>query len=143
MPVFTFGTSGGGMWYDTGIEAVSDYFRNEDTWSVQQGYKEANVDGYLPRPLHSYKNQQTQTRYLQNAAYIRLKNLQIGYTIPTVITKRWGIENLRVYFSGENLWTLSGVDKQYDPETLTGGYEGEGIGYPLSKTLSFGINITL
>ena len=141
--VFTFGTSGGGMWYDTGIEAVSDYFRNEDTWSVQQGYKEANVDGYLPRPLHSYKNQQTQTRYLQNAAYIRLKNLQIGYTIPTVITKRWGIENLRVYFSGENLWTLSGVDKQYDPETLTGGYEGEGIGYPLSKTLSFGINITL
>ena len=141
--VFTFGATGGGMWQATGIEAVSDYFRNENTWSVQEGYMDANTDAYLPRPLYSNKNLQTQTRYLQNAAYIRLKNLQIGYTIPATITQRWGISNLRIFFSGENLWTASGVDKQYDPETLTGGYEGEGIGYPLQKTLSFGLNITL
>lgn len=139
--VYTFGANGGGMWQAAGLEAVSDYFRDENTWSVQEGYTQTNTDAYLPRPLYNGKNLNTQTRYLQNAAYIRLKNLQVGYTIPTAISSRWGIKNLRVYFSGENLWTGTGVDKQYDPETITGGYSG--MGYPLSRTLSFGLNITL
>lgn len=146
---YMFGATNGGLWQANGIRNVNDYFRNEDTWSVQEGYASTNVDAYLPRPLFDSKNKnlQTQTRYLQNAAYIRLKNFQIGYTIPQEITTRWKIQNLRIYFSGENLWTLSGVDKQFDPETITGGYEidgvGEGIGYPLSRTLSVGLNITL
>lgn len=147
--VYTFGTNdNNGMWGATGIDAVSDYFRDENTWSVKEGYMEANTGAYLPRPLYNRKNQQTQTRYLQNAAYIRLKNFQLGYTIPTAITSRWAIQNLRIYFSGENLWTGTGVSKQYDPETIA--YDPEtdkgnylGIGYPLSRTLSFGLNITL
>ena len=139
--VYTFGADGNDMWWAAGLEAVSDYFRDENTWSVREGYTQANTDAYLPRPLYNGKNLNTQTRYLQNAAYIRLKNLQVGYTIPATISSRWGIKNLRVYFSGENLWTGTGVDKQYDPETITGGYSG--MGYPLSRTLSFGLNITL
>lgn len=141
--VYMFGATNKGMWQAAGIKSVSDYFRNENTWSVQEGYNQPNVDAYLPRPLYNDKNLQTQTRYLQNAAYIRLKNLQIGYTIPVSFTSRWGIQNLRIYFSGENLWTGTGVDKQFDPETITGGYEQEGVGYPLSRTLSVGLNITL
>lgn len=137
----TFGAIKSGRWYSAGIEAVSDYFRNEDSWSVKEGYTQENVNAFLPRPLYSDKNVNTQTRYLQNAAYIRLKNLQIGYTVPVTITSRWGIQNLRIFFSGENLWTKSGVYKQYDPETITGG--DSGIGYPLSRTVSFGLNITL
>lgn len=138
---YMFGTSWQ-IWNDNGLTAVSDYFRDQNTWSVQNGYQQENLDAYLPRPLHNYKNQQTQTRYLQNAAYIRLKNLQLGYTIPNSITSRWGIQNLRFFVSGENLWTLSGVDKQFDPETLYGGYE-EGVAYPLSRTFSCGLSITL
>ena len=138
---YMFGTSWQ-IWNDNGLTAVSDYFRDENTWSVQNGYQQANLDAYLPRPLHNYKNQQTQTRYLQNAAYVRLKNLQLGYTIPNDITSRWNVKNLRVFVSGENLWTLSGVDKQFDPETIYGGYS-EGVAYPLSRTISFGLNITL
>lgn len=137
----TFGTISSGRWYSAGIEAVSDYFRNEDSWSVKEGYTQKNIDAFLPRPLYSGKNMNKQTRYLQNAAYIRLKNLQVGYTIPVAITSRWGIQNLRVFFSGENLWTKSGVYKQFDPETITGG--DSGVGYPLSRTVSFGLNITL
>lgn len=138
---YLFG-SGGSTWNSSGIEAVNDYFRDENTWSVQNGYREANINAFLPRPLHNNKNRQCQTRYLQNAAYMRLKNLTVGYTLPLAFTQKMGIQNLRLFFSGENLWTVSGVSSQFDPETLTGGAYG-GIGYPMSTTLSFGISITL
>lgn len=138
---YMFG-SDGSEWSSAGIVAVDDYFRNEDSWSVQNGYREANVNAFLPRPLYDEKNRQCQTRYLQNAAYMRLKNLTIGYTLPAAFTQKMGIQNLRLFFSGENLWTVSGVADQFDPETLTGKNYG-GIGYPLSMTLSGGISITL
>lgn len=81
-----------------------------------------------------------QTRYLQNAAYIRLKNLQIGYSFPKRFISRWGIERLRIYFSGENLWTGTSLVEQFDPETISGGAGGNT--YPLSKTLSCGLSVT-
>lgn len=137
---YLFGTSNSGMWHATGIESVSDYFRNDDTWSVQEGYQSPNLNSYLPRPLYSNKNLQTQTRYLQSAAYIRLKNLQLGYTFPTRLTSRYGVQNLRIYFSGENLWTGTSLVDQFDPETISGGSGGNG--YPLSRTLSCGLSVT-
>lgn len=136
---YLFGALSSGQWWATGIKGVEDYFRDENTWSVQNGYQSANADAYLPRPLYSDKNAQTQTRYLQNAAYIRLKNLQIGYTIPAQITQRWGIQNLRVYFSGENLWTGTSLVKQFDPETIS---SNSGNTYPLSRTFSCGLSLT-
>ena len=137
---YLFGASNSGMWHATGIESVSDYFRNDDTWSVQEGYQSPNLNSYLPRPLYSNKNLQTQTRYLQSAAYIRLKNLQLGYTFPTRLTSRYGVQNLRIYFSGENLWTGTSLVDQFDPETISGGSGGNG--YPLSRTLSCGLSVT-
>lgn len=135
-----FGANNEGKWHCAGITAVQDYFRDENTWSVKEGYQSPNVDAFLPRPLYDNKNLKTQTRYLQNAAYIRLKNLQIGYTLSQ-FTSRWGIQGLRVYFSGDNLWTLTGLSDQFDPETIGGGYGGNA--YPLSTTLSCGLSITL
>lgn len=136
---YLFGTYGSGQWYTKCITDVQDYFRDSNTWSVQNGYQSENLDAYLPRALYSNKNLQTQTRYLQNAAYIRLKNLQFGYTLPKTFTAKWGIENLRIYFSGENLWTGTKLAKQFDPETI-GTYQGNG--YPLTTTLSGGLSIT-
>src|SRR5690606_41170588 len=52
------------------------------------------------------KNRQIQSRYLLNAAYLRLKNLQVGYSLPTGFLKKYAISNVRVYFSGENLLLL-------------------------------------
>lgn len=138
---YLFG-SGYSEWSSSGIQAVDDYFRDENSWSVQNGYREANTNAYLPRPLFDDKNRQCQTRYLQNAAYMRLKNLTVGYTLPATLTQRMGMQALRVFFSGENLWTVSGVADQFDPETLTGADYG-GLGYPLSRTFSCGISITL
>lgn len=138
---YMFGSSGS-EWSSAGIAAVDNYFRDENSWSVKNGYRATNTNAFLPRPLYDDKNRECQTRYLQNAAYMRLKNLTVGYTLPPVVTQKMGIQNLRVFFSGENLWTISGVSDQFDPETLTGKEYG-GVGYPLSTTLSCGISLTL
>lgn len=136
---YLFGATGSGLWGACGLDAVGDYYRDENTWSVQEGYRDVNQNAYLPRPLYSNKNFQTQTRYLQNAAYIRLKNLSVGYTLPDNLTSKWGIQKIRVYFSGENLWTGTGLAEQFDPETIG---TNKGNAYPLSKTLSCGLSLT-
>lgn len=136
---FMFGASGAGQWSASGISNVYDYFRNENTWSVQGGYANVNTDAYLPRPLYSSKNLQIQTRYLQNAAYVRLKNLTIGYTLPLEMTSKWGISKMRVYFSGENLWTGTGLVDQFDPETIG---TNNGNAYPLQRIYSVGLSLT-
>ena len=137
---YFFGTFGYGRWYQVCIDGLQDYYRDENSWSVINGFQEPNQDAYLPRAAYSDKNEQIQTKYLQDASYIRLKNLQIGYTLPQSLTRKISIEKLRVYFSGENLWTGTSLRKQYDPETI-GTYYGNG--YPLSSTYSFGLSITL
>lgn len=138
---YLFGGTNSGVWWATGITDVQDYFRNEDSWSVQNGYRPENLDAWLPRPLQSSKNIQTQTRYLLNAAYVRLKNFQVGYTIPRTITSKWGISNLRLFFSAENLWTITDMPNQFDPE-LIGTDASATNGYPLSRTFSFGLNVS-
>lgn len=133
----------GGLWQSGCFKEHLDFFRPEgDEWG-------ANLDGYFPRPSFTTKNHKTQTRYLQNAAYIRLKNLQIGYTLPVQLTKKIGISNLRVFFSGENLFTFSPLPSSFDPEILGTGYgatwnqEGYSTAktHPLSQTFSTGFSV--
>lgn len=126
-----------GQWHSVGFDYHWDFFRPEGD---PLG---ANVDSYYPRPLFDQggKNQQDQTRYLQNAAYLRLKNLQLGYTFPKAWVNKIGLQHLRLYFSGDNLFTVTGLHGYYDPEAL--GDIGDKMGkvYPLSRTYSVGMNI--
>jgi len=133
---YFWGASGGGIWWSTGLTQQADYFRNDPANALG-----LNLDSYYPRPLFNYKNQQVQTRYLQNAAYVRLKNIQLGYTIPAKITQKIKIQKLRVYFSGENIWTLTKLSTIFDPETIDGGWGGNV--YPLSKVYSVGITVNI
>lgn len=106
-------------------------------------WKEDNQNAYYPRPYMSgenTKNQQIQTKYLQNAAYVRLKNLQIGYNVPTTFTNKIKLDRLRIYLSGENLLTFSPLISGIDPEA-TGGVYGDGKNYPLSRVISVGLNV--
>ena len=124
-----FWGANGGQWQST------CYTEHLDYWS------EDNRDAYYPRPLISQtKNQQTQSRYLQNAAYIRLKNLQVGYTLPKKWMDKAGLESIRVYVSADNVFTISSISGVFDPETL-GGDWGEGKLYPLQRTWSIGLNL--
>ena len=103
-----------------------------------------NTDAYFARPYltaENLKNQQVQTRYLQDASYIRLKNLQIGYSLQNNIVRRLGMDKVRIYIGGENLLTFSGIMDSFDPETNINANSAYLI-YPLSRTVSTGINIT-
>ncbi|WP_079642849.1 TonB-dependent receptor [Sphingobacterium nematocida] len=129
---------GSGQWQSTGFEEHLDYYRPEGTTSVFG----ANTDAYYPRPyIGKGMNQEVQTKYLQNASYLRLKNIQLGYTISENILQRSKIKRARVYFSAENLFTITSISDVYDPEAINGPW-GNGKTYPLSKTFSFGCNIT-
>lgn len=113
-------------------------------------WNEDNPDAYFPR-LRSYeaygsKNSMgagPNTRYLQSLAYLRLKNLTVGYTLP--VLKQY-FQELRVYFSGENLCYWSPLKKHcktIDPETATnsGKKTNDALTYGFSKSFSFGVNI--
>ena len=76
--------------------------------------------------------------WYRDATFLRLKNAQIGYTLPKKVTSRAGMSSLRLYVSGENLFTLSDFYKGWDPEMQTG---GSAWYYPLSKMYVAGISL--
>ena len=126
-------------WNSAGLVEHIDYFRAEES-----NHLGVNLDAYYPRPLfNTDKNQQVQTKYLQDASYIRLKNLQVGYTLPFALLQKIGASKVRVFVSGENLWTGTKMASMFDPETVGGGYYNNGNAYPLNTTVSFGLSLTL
>ena len=109
---------------------------------VKSGFASQNLDSYYPKVyFNTGKNQQTQTRYIQNAAYLRVKNIQVGYTFPELITSKIGLSKMRIYVSGENLITATKLNPIFDPETIALGGWNDGKTYPLSKVYSFGLNV--
>ena len=118
-----------------------------------------NTNAYFPRTMSRAASNSTtrtlgiaQTRYLQNVAYVRMKNIQIGYNLPSNWTKRIGAQTLRIYFSGENLFTYSPmyrvVKNTIDVENAVrsdrdtnSGNSGDGYNYPMLKSYSFGVNL--
>lgn len=119
---------GGGQWGSNVWQNTLDCWREDGR----------NLDPYWPRFYlgSTGKNLQTQTKYLDNAAYCRLKNLQFGYTIPKLITKKMSMDKLRIYFSGENLLTFTKINENFDPEAPSDNV------YPLTKLLSMGLQVT-
>ncbi|MFR3334240.1 MAG: hypothetical protein ACLTSJ_09970, partial [Alistipes communis] len=82
----------------------------------------------------------TNDRYIQNLAYCRLKNLTVGYTIPTHLTSKIGIKELRIYFSGENLATWTALKSKFlDPEQAAADSDKKANVYPWCKTYSIGL----
>ena len=126
-----------GMWQAAAFKDHLDYWRPATDTNLGP-----NPNGFYPRPLFGQgsKNFQTSDRYLQNAAYMRIKNIQLGYTLPTAIASKIGANRIRFYFSAENLATFTKMNKIFDPEA-TGGDWGPGKIYPLQRTVSFGLNL--
>ena len=133
---YFFGSRGWSKWGTMVLKQHLDYFRDDPNNPLG-----LNLNSYYPRPyLDSTKNVQWQTRYVQDASYMRLKNLQLGYTIPHEISSQFHVDALRVYFSGENLLTFTRMTDLFDPETI--GENDQGNVYPLTRTWSFGLSIT-
>lgn len=126
---------------------------------VDKIWSEANPNTYFPR-LRGYIAQGTgrslnvvQTKYLQNVAYVRLKNIQVGYSLPLKLISKIKLTQAKVYISGDNVWTYSPMYKithnldveniQGSDRVLTNGTNGNGNNYPLLKGWTIGLNIGL
>lgn len=130
-------------------------------WQVEDHWTEDNRDAYWPRPM-AYLSvsdprgalRMANDKYLQNAAYCRLKTLTLDYTLNKKWLKKTPITNLRVYVSAENLFYWSPLKKHarnIDPEMIThgdadfastAGTDGDGYGYPMTKSITVGLNIS-
>lgn len=105
---------------------------NLDYWTP------TNTDAYFPRlRFGGGGNYQTQTRYLQNGAYLRMKQLTFGYTLPEHLLQKFKLNKVRVYATGQNLFVITRLSKSFDPEQLDRSV------YPLTRGISFGIQIGL
>lgn len=164
--------------YEGGAVHILDYYRATDDTPQQmaqhsQAYIDAglasqNLDAAYPhlqawladRNLGERVDQSQglaipQTDHLLNAAYLRVKNLTIGYTLPAELTERINIARFRIFVTAENLAEWSGVADYYDPEAITdavgarfnpgsgaGRGAGSGYQYPFQRRYAFGINVT-
>lgn len=135
---YFWGANGqGNEWQSTGFVEHLDY------WRPEGDPLGANLNAYYPKVnFGGGRNTQVQTRYLQDGAYVRMKNIQLGYTLPQTWTQKAGISSLRVYVSGDNLLTLTSLSDIFDPEA-TGDLAGSGSGklYPLQRVVSVGVNV--
>lgn len=148
--------------YAGGYKHLNDFYRGEADTEVERakhsqayidaGLADANLDAKYPvlqawmadvnlgKDLNSSKGLATpQTGYLLNAAYLRIKNITIGYSLPKTVTQKVNIERVRFFISGENIAEWSEIKKYFDPEAITD--NGDGYAYPFQRRYSFGINI--
>lgn len=111
---------------------ASSWTQWENPWSV------SNPNGIWPRLAGLGNNVTTTSFWLDDLSYIRLKNIQLGYNMPKKWMKRIGVENVRIYATGENLLTLTKF-RGLDPERIGNASDM----YPLNKSFSIGINVGL
>ncbi len=128
---------------------VTVFDEHLDYWS------ESNPDAYYPKPyihnaggigVYQNKNKQTSDRYLQDASYLRLKTLTLSYDLPQKWMDKIKMKGVKVYFSGENLFTVTKLSKIFDPEGIfsSNSYTSEGgKNYPMNKVVSFGLVVNL
>lgn len=161
-PSYTFGLNLTGGWKNIdvsmtfqGAAKVKRLFDSYEVYGAFSGdaghpaaiwkdaWTETNKDASMPRIFTdtnspSCSRSALSTFWLQNTNYLRMKNLQIGYTLPKGILSKWGIDNLRFYYSVENLFTIDNMKINIDPEATSQRLSS----YPLLRTHAFGINLT-
>jgi len=146
------GIEAGDFWgqYNRPYEAMPAYMM-KDVWSADK------PNAYYPRYRGYVALSGTrelavvQSRYLQNAAYVRLKNLNVSYSLPADVCSRIKMTGVKIYFTGQNMFTLSPLHRyaaNFDPEVINGADpevnsgSGNGYSYPMLKTFTAGVNLT-
>ncbi|MDL2322679.1 TonB-dependent receptor [Bacteroidales bacterium OttesenSCG-928-A17] len=127
----------------TGWGNIFTEMANSNRWiSADISGDPSTEDPNAEYPRLSYggnaNNYQASTYWLRNGSYLRLKTVELGYTVPKQLTNRLKMNNVRVFFIGTNLFTFSSF-KLWDPEMGS----SDGIKYPLSKTLTLGLTVNI
>ncbi len=118
----------------------TDWWRQPPAFYYGKTWNEDRPDAYYPRLTHGnirWWNYQPSTLQEINGAYVRLKNLQVGYTLPANLMDRIHITSARIYFSGQDLWEKHHVQGGWDPES-----DRWGFNYPFQRAYSFGLDLT-
>jgi TonB-linked SusC/RagA family outer membrane protein len=113
-------------------------YNGDKSWAGNSWSPE-NPDAYFPEAQLGSKNFTPQTRYLQDASYIRLKNINLGYTLSSALVSKIGLNSIKVYVGGQNLWEFSKIRKPLDPEYVF----DNSINYPLFRSYTVGAIINL
>lgn len=133
--------------YNTDV--INDQKYHTDFWSVSEtgsnkgvrlldAWSPSNPDSSIPALSITDSNWESRmsTYFVENGSYLKLRTLQLGYSLPKVYSKRIGLEQFRLYVSGQNLLTIKSKSfTGIDPET-------PGFGYPIPMTFTVGANIT-
>jgi len=118
----------------------SDWWRQPPLFYYGTTWNEDRPNAPYPRLTHGnirFWNYQPSSMLAINAAYLRLKNLQVGYTLPTSLVGRFRASRARIYFSGFDLWEKHNVKGGWDPEATRNGFN-----YPFQRLYSFGMDIS-
>jgi TonB-linked SusC/RagA family outer membrane protein len=140
LSMFFQGSSGAnrffyGEWYEGPSYNAFAGLHFRDRWTPENQNGNASVSRV---EAGDNRNRSTyNTFFMKNVSYLRLKNIQLGYTLPSSITDKIKLDRVRFYLSGSNLLTFSGLDQGLDPENR----EGRPTDYPLLKIVNLGINI--
>lgn len=124
-----------------------DYFRDKEGdkyTGLYEGSDNINLDAYWPRPYlnsEGNKNKRTSTRYLQNGAYLRLQNIQLGYNVPNPVLIKLRLQKIRIYLAAENFLTFTKLSPGIDPVALQSA-RGVGKTYGADRIISFGLTVT-
>lgn len=128
-----------GLIYGAGI---TPFYTSDVGGSIQERFLDRwtpeTPDAAFPRLVFGgSNNQQISSFWMKNAAYTRIKNLQLGYRLPAAFISRLHINSLKLFVNGSNLLTLDKFWKGYDVETAV----GQASDYPIVKVFSFGLNV--
>lgn len=118
---------------------------NIQRWQAENCWTESNPNKWAEYPRletlnMNNPNLQTSDYWMRNASFLRIKNVQIGYTLPRQWTEKIGMENVRLYVSGQNLYNFNKFYKGWDPENEIGTGDAPSY-YPITAIYSFGFNI--
>lgn len=114
-------------------------------WQAEKCWTEENPNKWAEYPRletlnMNNTNLQTSDYWVRDASYLRLKNVQIGYTLPKELVSKVGLQNIHIYVSGQNLLNINKFYKGWDPENEIGTGDAPSY-YPINKIYSFGLNI--
>lgn len=120
-----------------------------EDWAISESWSETNREAYFPAPSLAYdgresKNYLVQSRFLQDASYIRLKNITLSYDLPRELLNRIQVNDIQVYLSGMNLFEFSNIRRPLDPESIpevTAGTVGA-IEFPMQRVYTIGARIS-
>ena len=118
---------GNNLYWGAGTTGTWETYNN--SWTPER------TDAFYPAYKNASRNRQVQTRYLENGAYLRMKNLALGYTLPRAFTEKIKLQRVRLSASAYNLFEFKSVPKTFDPELV-------GMNYPIIRSYAFGLQAT-